>query len=205
MLAMSIDRQTYLDVNSFARDTSGLHGVLKAYALWGGLVALALLVVIAWLVGRRSAHAPRIVALAFLAGASAVIALVVNQAIGPAIGRVRPCRALHHVEVLLTCAKDSSLPSDHAMIAGAFAVGLLFVNRWLGALAVLLALLLAFARVYVGVHYPGDVVVGLLIGGAIGLVVALVLRRPVTELAARLTRTPLGSLVAGRRARAAAA
>lgn len=196
---MSLDQTWYLDVNSFARDTSGLHGVLKNYALWGGLLLLALLVVIAWVTGRNRDDAARRTALAFLAGASAVIALIANQLINPAFDRLRPCHALvahFHPEVLLKCATDSSMPSDHAMIAGAFAVGLLFISVRLGLLAVLLALLVAFSRVYAGVHYPSDVAVGLGIGAAIALIIMLALRGPVTRLAARLADTPLRPLIA---------
>ena len=192
---MSLDHRLFNDVQSFQHDTSALHGVLKNYALWGGLVVLALLVVILWVVGRNREDAPRRTALAFLAGASAVIALIANQLIGPAFDRVRPCHAFP-VHTLLSCATDSSMPSDHAMIAGAFAVGLLFVSWRIGILAVLLALLLAFSRVYAGVHYPGDVLVGLGLGAAIALIVVLALRGPATRLAERLAGTPLRPLIA---------
>jgi undecaprenyl-diphosphatase len=195
VLTGSLDRTWYLDVNEFARDTGWAHGVVSAYALWAGLVLLALLLVAGWLVARRRPDAPRAVATAFLVGVGAVAALVANQAIGPAVDRLRPCHALHHVEVLLTCAGDSSFPSDHAMIAGAFAAGLLLLDRRIGLVSLVLALLVAFARVYVGVHYPGDVAAGLAIGAAIGAVVVLALRAPVTAVARRLERTPLRPLV----------
>lgn len=45
---MSVDTQWYLDVNAFARATPWLHTVLAAYALWAGLVALAVLLVAGW-------------------------------------------------------------------------------------------------------------------------------------------------------------
>ncbi|HEY8776705.1 MAG TPA: phosphatase PAP2 family protein, partial [Gaiellaceae bacterium] len=109
-----------------------------------------------------------------------------------------PCNALAHVEVLLHCAGDSSFPSDHAMIAGAFAAGLLLLNRRIGLAALLLALLLAFARVYVGVHYPSDVAGGLAIGAAIGTLVVLTLRPATAAVALRLARTPLRPLIVSR-------
>ena len=195
---MSLDSSWYRSVNEFARDTGWAHGVLGNYANWAGLVLLALLLVAAWLLGRRRPDAPRLTATAFLVGVGAVIALLATQAIGPAVARMRPCHALAHVEVLLHCASDSSFPSDHAMIAGAFAAGLLLLNRRIGLAALLLALLLAFARVYVGVHYPADVAGGLAIGAAVGTLVVLALRPATAAVALRLVRTPLRPLIVSR-------
>lgn len=198
MTVASLDSSWYRSVNEFARDTGWAHGVLGNYANWAGLVLLALLLVVGWLLGRRRPEAPRLTATAFLVGVGAVLALLANQAIGPAVARTRPCHALAHVEVLLHCASDSSFPSDHAMIAGAFAAGLLILNRRIGLAALLLALLLAFARVYVGVHYPSDVAGGLAIGAAIGTLVVLTLRPTTTAVAQRLARTSLRPLIVSR-------
>jgi membrane-associated phospholipid phosphatase len=197
-MVANVDTSWYRSVNEFARDTRWAHGVLAAYANWAGLVLLALLLVVGWLLGRRRSGAPRFTATALLVGVAAVVALLANQAIGPAVARSRPCHALTHVEVLLQCASDSSFPSDHAMIAGAFAAGLLLLDRRLGLLALVLALLLAFARVYTGVHYPSDVAAGFAIGAAIGVLVVLLLRPVTTSAAVRLARTPLRSLIASR-------
>ena len=194
----SLDSSWYRSVNEFARDTGWAHGVLANYANWAGLVLLATLLIAGWLLGRRRNDAPRFTATAFLVGVGAVLALLANQAIGPAVARARPCHTLSHVEVLLHCASDSSFPSNHAMIAGAFAAGLLLLDRRIGLAALLLALLLAFARVYVGVHYPSDVAGGLAIGAAIGALVVLALRTATTAVALRLTRTPLRLFIVSR-------
>ena len=195
MTVASLDSSWYRAINEFARDTPWAHNMLANYANWAGLTLLALLLVAGWLIGRRRTNAPRLTATAFLVGIGAVLALLLNQAIGAAVARPRPCHALTHVEVLLHCATDSSFPSDHAMIAGAFAAGLLLLNRRLGLLALLFALLLAFARVYVGVHYPSDVAGGFAIGAAVGTLVVLILRPPTTTAATRLVRTPLRPLI----------
>lgn len=193
---MSTDTSWYLDVNHFSRETSWLHSFLAAYALWGGLLVLAATMVGAWwLVARRGPDAPWRVATAWLGGAGALVALAVNQAIGAAVDRTRPCHALHHTVVLLSCANDPSFPSDHAMIGGALVVGIFLVNRRLGLAALLAALLLCFARVYAGVHYPGDVAAGLVIGAAIDALVVLLLRPVVAMGTRRLVRTPLHMLV----------
>lgn len=196
---MSLDTSGYRDVNRLTRSTPWAHDALAAYALWGGLILLAALLVASWLMARRRPDAPAAVAVAFGTGVAAVTALLVNQKlISRAVARVRPCHTIAHADVLLTCTRDFSFPSDHCMIAGAFAGGMLLLGRRVGAVALVLALLLAFSRVYAGVHYPADVTAGLAIGIAIGLSVVTLLRRPVTALATRLQRTPLRALVTAR-------
>lgn len=199
---MSTDASWYLDINHFSRDTSWLHSFLAAYALWGGLVVLAAAMVGTWwFLARRGPDAPRRVATAWLGGAGAVVALAANQAIGAAVDRTRPCHSLHHTLVLLSCANDASFPSDHAMIGGALLVGIFLVSRRLGLAALVAALLLAFSRVYAGVHYPSDVGAGLVIGAAIDAALVLLLRPLVTIGASRLVRTPLRALVTTAQAR----
>jgi len=192
----STDHTWYLDVHTFERNTGWLHGFMKAYALWGGLVALAVMAVLAWLWARQRGRLDGVV-IAVLAGVSALISLGINHFVSQAVARTRPCHVpTLHVHSLLTCASDYSFPSDHAVIAGALAMGLLLFDvRW-GALAWLLALLLAFSRVYVGVHFPGDVVAGLLMGAAIAAIIFFVLRRPGLAVTNRLAETPLRPLVA---------
>jgi membrane-associated phospholipid phosphatase len=125
-----------------------------------------------------------------------VFALLVNQQlVSPAIARPRPCRVLDHVQVLLACSVDYSMPSDHCVIAGAFVAGLILLRRALGTVATLAALALAFSRVYVGVHYPSDTLVGLLIGAVIGAGIVLVARRPATGFARRIAATRWRGLV----------
>lgn len=195
-----IDTRLFDLINAFARATQWLHGVMTAYALWSGLVLLALLLVAGWWwPARYRQDAPRAVATAVLTGVAAVVAVLVNQnLISPAIARPRPCRALAHVEVLLPCSNDYSMPSDHTVIAGAFVIGLLILSWRLGLPALLVAVLLAFSRVYVGVHYPADTMVGLLLGAVIGAVIVVGGRRGATRLAQRLTRTPLRALITAR-------
>jgi membrane-associated phospholipid phosphatase len=191
---MSLDRHLYLDVNSLSRHSGWAHGFMADYALWGGLVAVAALAIIAGLIARRRGSLSG-VATCVLAGVSALVALGINHFVSLAVARPRPCHALHHVVVILTCAHDYSFPSDHAVIAGALAAGILFFSRGLGLLAAVLALTVAFARVYAGVHYPGDVIAGLVLGTLIATAIALLLRRPATALAARLAATPLRPLL----------
>jgi membrane-associated phospholipid phosphatase len=58
-------------------------------------------------------------------------------------------------------------PSRHALSAAVFAVSLWGISRWLGVVASVFALLVAWGRVYKGVHWPSDVVVGLVVGALV--------------------------------------
>lgn len=87
------------------------------------------------------------------------------------------------------------MPSDHAAIAGAIAAGLWLVHRGFAAAATALGLLLAFARVYAGVHYPGDVVVALVLAALITLLVIVVLRHSAVRLVRALAHTRAAGLV----------
>ena len=100
-----------------------------------------------------------------------------------------------NVHVLVDKTTDFSFPSDHATVAGAVAVGLLFANRRWGIVAAVLAALMAFTRVYVGAHYPGDVLAGLALGGLVAAIgwytIVPILRR----IATWITTTPLRPLI----------
>ena len=61
-------------------------------------------------------------------------------------------------------------------------MGLLLVSRRLGAVAAVAAVLMAAVRVYVGAHYPLDVVAGLALGAVVSGLGWLLLRRPLTRL-----------------------
>jgi 4-amino-4-deoxy-L-arabinose transferase-like glycosyltransferase/membrane-associated phospholipid phosphatase len=79
--------------------------------------------------------------------------------------RTRPCSGLDGVRVLVGCGKSFSMPSNHAVNAFAFMVPfyLLIKNRMKYAFAII-AFLVAFSRVYVGVHYPSDIAAGSVLG-----------------------------------------
>lgn len=192
-----MDTRLYIWVNELTRATPWAHAVMTAYAVWAGLVLLAGMLVGGWLWGRRQEDAPRMFATALLTGVGVVVAVGLNKVVITKIfERPRPCTTVHHALSLVPCTPDNAFPSDHALLAGAFAAGLFLLNRSLGTVAAVAAVYVAFGRVYIGMHHPGDVAAGLVIGALITAVVVLVLRGVVTRLAETLGRTALGPVVA---------
>jgi undecaprenyl-diphosphatase len=63
-------------------------------------------------------------------------------------------------------------------------------------LAVIAALLMAFARVYIGAHYPADVAAGLLVGAVVAVIVYLATRTLLSRLVTAMNQTRLRPLVA---------
>lgn len=187
------DAGDFLLINRFAERTHWLHGFMKLYAE-DGLVLFLVLIAVGWWLARGRSDVSKLAAV-WWTGLATLLAVGVNQPIVTAAHEARPYTSLPHVLVLVSRTADFAFPSDHATMAGAVATGLLFVDRRLGLTAWFAALLLAFSRVYVGAHYPHDVVVGLALGSAVVLVGRLLAQPVLAALIQRLTRTPLRPLL----------
>ncbi len=126
---------------------------------------------------------------AIAATLAAAVALGVNQAIVHLWDRPRQF-ATHPVTLLLAPSHDPSFPSDHAAFGFAVAVAVYLASRRLGLVALLLATLLAFSRVYTGEHYVSDVLAGALIGAVAALGAARLVPRlePLLDPPLRLAR-----------------
>ncbi len=98
-----------------------------------------------------------------------------SQILKPWFARPRPCHISNLMEVVLRvpCGPGFSFPSSHAVnhfIVAIVVGGVVWrFYRWLTVLLVLWAAAVAYAQVFVGVHYPADVMAGALIGVLIGV------------------------------------
>ena len=91
-----------------------------------------------------------------------------NLLLKPLIGRARPFAVNTAVELLMKAPLDASFPSGHtaASFAAVFALKTAGSPLWKPALAV--AIVIAFSRLYLYVHWPSDVLAGALLGAAVG-------------------------------------
>lgn len=89
---------------------------------------------------------------------------ICNSVIKPLVGRTRPCNVLNNVHLLINCTKSFSFPSSHATNIFSGTILLSFVYRKFKMPLLIIAALVAYSRVYVGVHYPFDVLVGMVLG-----------------------------------------
>ncbi|MFF2652486.1 phosphatase PAP2 family protein [Streptomyces sp. NPDC058045] len=178
-----MDSDLYLDITDFAHSTPTWVQQLGEVWTEAGLLLFGVLFVIGWWRSRREDAAA--VALAVLAPVATAVALVLSEAVKSAVQEERPCRAVAGAPAsLVECPPhgDWSFPSNHSVIAGGAAVALLLAWRGIGVLTLPMAVLMAFSRVFVGVHYPHDVLAGLVFGALLAMLAMRVLRGPVEKL-----------------------
>jgi undecaprenyl-diphosphatase len=96
----------------------------------------------------------------------------------PAFARRRPCLQLEGVRVVTgSCGGELSFPSNHAANAAAVVAAASFAQRVPLVGATLMAFLVGFSRVYLGVHFPLDVIGGWIFGGICGVLLQWLIER----------------------------
>lgn len=182
-----LDDRLMFAVNRFTRATPALHGVVLAFAKYGIVLFLALLLVGLVVARRRSS---RDLAATGWTALAALLALALNQPLGHVVHEPRPYAVHPQLLRLADVTSDFSFPSDHAVMAGAVAAGLLIAHRRLGLVTAVAALVMAFSRVYIAAHYPWDVVAGLLFGALVAAGGWALLHRPLVAATTWLRGAP---------------
>lgn len=132
--------------------------------IWIALAAILFLT-------RKYRRAGAVLALALL-----LDALCCNAVLKPLVARVRPCDVNTAVELLIPRPRDWSFPSGHTAASFAAAGALLAEKNRLWGPALVLAVLIAFSRLYLYVHWPSDVLAGAALGAALGFAAGRLMR-----------------------------
>ncbi|MER0246613.1 phosphatase PAP2 family protein [Streptomyces sp. HSW2009] len=184
------------DINGWARDAPHwCDRVMEFVGEFGVVFALVALLFGAWWSARKRSDAASATAGLLWAPLAAGIALLANIPIRNFVERPRPFKDHQRVVALVDGKSDYSFVSDHATLVAAIAVAIFMVNRKYGVFALFIALVAGFCRVYMGVHYPTDVVGGFALGTAVALLLAPLAMMLLTPLASAVADSRVGWLV----------
>ncbi len=189
-----IDGSLFTSVTGFARDTPWLNTPMEVWTNLG-LGAFAVLMVMGWWNARRRDTTAMTLALA--APVAVVVAFAVAEVAKKLVAEVRPCYSLPHDYFVDACPApgDYAFPSGHTTTAAATVAALYLLDRRLSAVAAVFAVVEGFTRVYVGAHYPHDVLGAAVLAVPVALVTSLALRRLAVPLVASLSAGALRPLL----------
>ncbi|MEU0966289.1 phosphatase PAP2 family protein [Streptomyces sp. NPDC005917] len=193
------------DINGLAKDAPHWFDRAVEFAgEYGLLAAMVLLVVWCWWYVRRRGDEDAAATMAALVWTplAAAIAVLVNVPIRGFVERPRPSLTHQGLDVLLSGRTDYSFVSDHATITMALGVGLFVANRKFGVAGIGLALVEGFCRVYLGVHYPTDVVGGFALGTAVVLLLSPLATALLTPMMKAVEGAPRAGWIVRRRSAA---
>jgi len=115
-----------------------------------------------------------------------LVLLICNLTLKPIIARPRPFMLREEIELIISAPSGFSFPSGHTASSFAAAVGLFIYHKKLGIAALIWAFLIAFSRLYMYVHYPTDVLAGMVIGILCAVVAMIIVNKVYEPLSDRL-------------------
>jgi len=165
-----LDKELFLFINLKLQNGffDFLMPILTEFKYWR--VPFILIILAMFIFGKKKERIVAILLLIILGITDATV----NFWLKPWIGRVRPCNVFPEVHLLAGCSHSGSFPSSHAAnIFGAGTILTFFYRRvWIIWLSI--ALLVSFSRIYVGVHYPFDVLGGAFYGILLGIGISII-------------------------------
>lgn len=127
----------------------------------GGMLWIVLAVVLVLFARTRAASMA-------MGAALLLVLLTCNLGLKPWVARPRPCMIEEALATVIACPSDFSFPSGHSSAGFAAATTLAFFFPRAGAAALVLAAIIAFSRLYLFVHFPSDVLAGIVLGCTCG-------------------------------------
>lgn len=104
--------------------------------------------------------------------------IICNLCLKPLVARVRPYNVNRTVTLLVAPLKDYSFPSGHTAASFACVIALYLAGeKWLWKIALVISILIAFSRMYLYVHYPTDVLGGVIVGIFSGIIGYLIIKK----------------------------
>jgi len=163
----SLDYEAFHVINNLASSLSWLNPIIIFFAEYA-IFALAVLMILLWV---AKPHMRKTLIAAFIAF---VLAAILAKISGQFFSHPQPFANpdLAPVHQLISKKIGNAFPSDHTAAAFAVCVTLFIGSKAKGKfLYIILALLMGISRIWVGVHYPSDVLAGILIGTLTALIV----------------------------------
>jgi undecaprenyl-diphosphatase len=188
-----MDYRIYHAINQFVYHHGWLGHGLSLLENWA-VPAIAIATFALWLLARPGGNRKWKLASGSALG-SAALALLINQLIGKIWHRQRPFASHPSAHVWGSRSHDPSFPSDHASAAFAIAFAVVLFDRLAGGIFLVAAFIIGAGRVFVGAHYPADVLAGCFVGLGSALLVTRV-GRPIIAWLVRLAERATDPLLA---------
>ncbi|MBK3497096.1 phosphatase PAP2 family protein [Viridibacillus sp. YIM B01967] len=158
---MNIDYQLFKLINQFAGQYSILDQLVLLFSKYGPIL-FGMVFIWLWFSKSKNQHENRKIVLYALT--IVILTIGIDKIIEMAYFRPRPY-VNHAVTLLFEKSNlDPSFPSNHAAGSFALAFALFWKRRKVGSILIIMACLMALSRIFIGVHYPLDVLAGAIIG-----------------------------------------
>lgn len=167
-----LDRQWFSAINGLAGQWSLLDEVMFQFSQEGNLLVPGLFLAVYWAWRNWGEAKIAIPCLLLLLGLSDWLGGQLKHL----IGRSRPCQVLDQVHQLVGCGGSLSMPSNHALNSSTAVAFFITLYPSLGWVLAPVLMLIGLSRVYLGAHYLTDVLVGIVLGAALGGGVAVLIK-----------------------------